>query len=568
MMTSVSTDAGTALGATHKTVGSLRGHFVVPSYQRGYRWGHHEVDALLKDIAASEGKYYLQPLVVKRLSDERWELIDGQQRLTTLYLILQYIRTHLPTSLINYSLEYETRPLSAAFLDDPIEEQSQDNIDFFHIFRAAALIREWFESSSDPALMAMDFYRALSTRVYVIWYEAAASSDSRTLFTRLNIGRIPLTDAELVKAVLLSRVERPAEVAAQWDSIERDLRAPELWSFLTGRDAGIPTHISLLLDTLAGGPSGSSRPIFHTFETLRQRIGAESPNHVWEAVIDLYSVMLGWYDDRDLFHKIGYLVATGTSVASLVTPTRAMTRTEFKRYLDERIASGLSLSATDVRELSYKGDAAKCERVLLLLNVETVRRRDSSERYSFAAHATRAWTLEHIDAQSAEPLVTSKQWSEWLRLHRDALKALPVYDDVARAELIGDINTALGDETGPKEVSGPTFTSLEARVLAMFASAVEPAEEAVHSLSNLALLAGDDNSVLSNSKFEVKRQEILRLDRDGRYIPAATRNVFLKYYTAADAHQIHFWGPQDREAYMAEIFDKVGPYLMAEAADV
>jgi hypothetical protein len=243
-----------------------------------------------------------------------------------------------------------------------------------------------------------------------------------------------------------------------------------------------------------------------------------------------------------------------------------MTGTEFKRHLDERIRSGLNLTIGDLRELSYRSDTAKCERVLLLLNVETVRRRDSSERYSFASHATRAWTLEHIDAQSAEPLVTSKQWSEWLRLHRDALKALPI-DEATRSALVDDINQALAGDTRAKEISGATFRSLEARVLAAFAAGVEPAEEAVHSLSNLALLAGDDNSVLSNSKFEVKRQAILRLDREGRYIPAATRNVFLKYYTAADAHQIYFWGPQDREAYMAEIMDKVGPYLASEVAD-
>ena len=51
---------------------------------------------------------------------------------------------------------------SAAYLDDPSEEQSQDNIDFFHIFQAAECIREWFESSPDPALVAIDFYRALA----------------------------------------------------------------------------------------------------------------------------------------------------------------------------------------------------------------------------------------------------------------------------------------------------------------------------------------------------------------------------------------------------------------------
>ena len=69
-------------------------------------------------------------------------------------------------------------------------------------------------------------------------------------------------------------------------------------------------------------------------------------------------------------------------------------------------------------------------------------------------------------------------------------------------------------------------------------------------ISNLALLASEDNSALSNSVFEVKRRNILERDRDGSYIPACTRNVFLKYYTEAEGQQIHFWGEHDREGYL------------------
>jgi uncharacterized protein with ParB-like and HNH nuclease domain len=176
--------------------------------------------------------------VVKRRDDDKWELVDGQQRLTTLLLILRYIHEHLPTVHPKYSLEYETRPGSADYLDHPVPEQSQDNIDFFHIFGAFSRIREWFESRDNVTLAAINFYKYLSESVYIIWYEAPANVESTTLFTRLNVGRIPLTDAELVKALLLTRaseLKRKREIAAQWDTIERDLRVPELWAFVTGR---------------------------------------------------------------------------------------------------------------------------------------------------------------------------------------------------------------------------------------------------------------------------------------------------------------------------------------------
>src|SRR5690606_10659197 len=82
-----------------------------------------------------------------------------------------------------------------------------------------------------------------------------------------------------------------------------------------------------------------------------------------------------------------------------------------------------------------------------------------------------------------------------------------------------------------------------------------------HSISNLALLDSRVNSALSNSMFEVKRRAVLTWDRTGSYIPVATRNVFLKYYTRERAQQVHYWSLQDREAYLAEIERRLDPYL-------
>ena len=104
------------------------------------------------------------------------------------------------------------------------------------MYQAFKCIEAWFGEQKNETLAAFEFFTALSKTVYVIWYEAPQTPefDSRTLFTRLNVGRIPLTDAELVKALLLSRIERKHETAAQWDGIERDLHAPEVWAFATG----------------------------------------------------------------------------------------------------------------------------------------------------------------------------------------------------------------------------------------------------------------------------------------------------------------------------------------------
>lgn len=551
-----------------RLVGKIAGEFVVPNYQRGYRWGRHEVEQLLNDIRDSPGDYYLQPIVVR--AGDKLELIDGQQRLTTLYLILRHIeRTYLRDVEVRYTLTYETRPLSRTFLENPDPALASSNIDFFHIHQAATCIKEWFDIHDEPTT-ALDFYlNGLQKRVYVIWYEVPDDVDGRDLFTRLNVGRIPLTDAELVKAVLLSNVTRREEVAAQWDRIERDLRHEDVWAFIAPAGHDASTRIGLLLDTLAGGRLGPERPKFATFEALSERLSKPSPGEVaraadglWSEITSLHARVMSWYENPHLYHRIGFLVADGFSLDKLVDPASTLGHKAFEAHLVGLIRDRLKMSAGDVADLTYGGKGSDdCRRVLLLMNVEAMlRRNDSQSRYSFKAHAGDTWTLEHIEPQADKPLRTTDQRKAWLNSHSRALSTLPNGNPIERAKLIEEVD-ALGDD-----ISGALFTSLEARITPFFRGSDALDSSYVDSIQNLALLGSRANSAFNNSHFEVKRQTMLDLDRLGRYIPPCTRNVFLKYFTGADAQQAHFWSPQDRDAYLEAIIDHLRSYLLPEEA--
>lgn len=565
-------------------VGDITGFFHIPAYQRGYRWGKEEVERLLDDIWASDGKpYYLQPVVVKSMPDGRWELIDGQQRLTTLYLIFQYMHDKgLKSTGAGYTLEYETRPESQEFLSSLDGERREANIDFHHIFGAYQSIQTWFDAHGHRTQLAADkFYIYLFDSIKIIWYEAPANLDSIALFTRLNIGRIPLTDAELVKALVLARSrQRPGysdkseQIAAQWDSFERDLRLPEVWSFVTGKHEDEATHIGLLLDTLAdqmgGKPDTRHRPRYYTFETLRPKI-EQNPQAFWDDVVKLHSLIIGWYEDRDIFHKIGYLVALDDSFEDLVQATAGLTRRELHRHLDERIRLRLSLSADDVRDLNYEKTGAKCLEVLLLMNVETVRsRQETSERYSFRSLARDSWSLEHIHARNAKEMKRDvKLWAEWLQLHRDALSDIHEIRSGPAFQLLREIDDILAS-IADERIHGVSarFDAIKPKVEAALSDAADNAGESVHSISNLALLANGDNSALSNSTFEVKRRAVLQRDKNGSYIPACTRNIFLKYYTDSDAQQIHYWGAVDRDAYSKAMISAIRPYLLPDESQL
>lgn len=90
-----------------KTIADLQNEsvkFYIDAYQRGYRWTRNEVRDLLDDIREfsqvkkpDDGAFYcLQPIIVTRKEDgDGWKVIDGQQRLTTLYLIYSFYHPEL-----------------------------------------------------------------------------------------------------------------------------------------------------------------------------------------------------------------------------------------------------------------------------------------------------------------------------------------------------------------------------------------------------------------------------------------------------------------------------------------
>lgn len=567
----------------------LSGEFFIPSFQRGYRWGATEVVKLLDDVnndavAAPSRSYYLQPIVVmRRESEDRWELVDGQQRLTTLYLIVKYLRDSnwLPRAQVNYSLDYETRENSREYLDTLDPELRHANIDFHHIYSAYEAITEWFESQPDPEGAAINIRKALAERVYLIWYEAPEGTDSNELFRRLNVGRIPLTDAELIKALILSKIgadgsrsERQEQVAVQWDYFERELRDPELWAFITGSNESWPTHIDLLFRAMAGSIGGKDQPRYWVFEELRPRIES-SATDFWRDVVRMHGLITGWFHERTLYHLIGFLISTGdpSEFEHIVELAHGRTNKSFRQSLLQRIRSRVGESRAGLDSLNYEHDRDECEDVLLLMNVATVlgALNDSlvadgeGERFSFYRHAKSRWSVEHIHAQNAAPLTRAEQWRTWLELHRRGIEALPGRSQDDNADLFNRIDRLIQSIDAREAGIEARFRSLEGEILAVFSASGDPViGDDVHLLPNLALLDRGQNSALGNSVFEVKRQEILRLDRNGSYIPPCTRNAFLKYYTDDADQQIHIWGPQDRAAYYNVMLDVLAPYLLPE----
>lgn len=559
-----------------KIIGEIKGDFTIEAYQRGYRWGEDEVKHLLEDInEIPDGQNYcLQPVVVKNVND-KYELIDGQQRMTTLYLIMKYLNVYVD---IKYSIEYTTRKGSKELLEkiDEIDPSlPSSNIDELFIKKSYSIIKTWFNGEKSKM---MSFANKLQKYVTIIWYEVDDNEDSVSIFTRLNIGKINLTNAELVKALFLSRGKKDSEgryagnpygieekkqheIALGWDSMEKDLHNEKFWSFITNeKSERYPIRMELLFDMIEMKPGNDSN--FYTFNKFYERFkNSDNKYDTWELIVRYMQQLKEWYNDFDLFHHIGFLVATGTSVKYLLdiamSTDNPIKKSEFRlkvlEMIRQRMIFKVEEEEIDYAELNYEKHSEYIRCVLLLFNVETIRQKgDENIRFPFDRYKNEGtWSLEHIHAQNSESLKTNQERKDWLEIHKKSLEGLEVSSQEKEQinDVISKMDTVIShiNENGYKGSIRDEFNAVAPAVINILSDGDDKSQ--MHTLSNMALLTVGENATLNNSTFDVKRMKIIDMDKAGDYIPICTRNVFMKYYSCSDT-KLHFWSEEDRKDYI------------------
>lgn len=539
-------------------------HFFIPSYQRGYRWTKTQVTDLLTDIKEfafdatrkTGGFYCLQPLVVKKRGSA-WEVIDGQQRLTTVYLLLKYFKSRMAEEHREplYTVEYETRKGSAAYLKSLTLEDSEANVDYFHMYNAYNTIKEWFKSEQHRRVN--DFETALLFDTKFIWYEVRSDIDSRDVFTRLNIGKIPLTNAELIKALFLMPDNfegnerlitlRQIEIAGEWDRIEATLREDDFWGFISNTEHEYDNRIEFIFDIISDKGRRNKEDRDATFRYFYDQLkGVRGSEVIWKKVRGYFLTFQEWYADRELFHLIGFLVTAGERIDELIIESYSFSKIKFREVLMQKIKQYVNVQ---VRELDYgdKGDHRDIRNVLLLYNViSIVNNSKSNYRFHFARFKTEKWDIEHIHAVKTEMPEREEHRREWM-------KETLLY--IKDAQIESRIRIWLGKE---KKDRMEEFPRIYEDVLKLYELDEQPAEW--NDISNLTLLDAGTNRGYKNAIFPVKRNKIIQKDQNGTFIPFCTKNVFLKYYTPSVEH-MDFWSNADRAAYLEAIERELKEYL-------
>lgn len=635
-----------------KSVKDLLGmSFYIPNYQRGYRWEQTQVIDLLEDILAfsktrkEEGEIYcIQPLVVSQKDEEdilekckkalsledirrylrgTWNVVDGQQRLTTIYLALCYLE--IPNK---YEIVYCTREGSSKFLLSFGNENTgaererlnyEDNIDFFFMYHAYKAIESWFKNHIGEK---DKFKETLLTDVKFIWYHVASDQEI-PVFKRLNIGKIPLTDSELIKALFLNRgnfsfggkdVEYIQErIASEWDQIEYRLQDDEFWSFINNIDYEKPTRIDYILDficekndltdlgidievkELCNDSHKTFRYFFIAFnnpklKNTEDKLKTQYVENIWKKIKYYFQVFEEWYHDYRLFHYVGYLtsISKPCKVSELIDLYNSSSNKEnFVEKIKWEIVKKLrtyswlkNLETKDaLKEYAFDqdGNASKqdCVCILLLHNIETVIQLNTKlvseskynlpnfTKFPFHLYKKENWQVEHIRPYSGDDLQDKDKQKIFLSLAKEYL----VNKDSLKSK-IDDFLSEKGNFEFSSILEELNKTGEE-----------QLPDDDKNKLWNFVLLDEATNKEYGNQIFPVKRAFVINKEKGKKikytwkngkigkqeieeiaFVPPCTKNVFTKNYTDMPSSMVN-WTNEDAEWYLKDILDTLEYYI-------
>jgi hypothetical protein len=521
-----------------------------------------------KLVQNSDGQttwYCLHPLVVCR-NESVYHLIGGQQRLTSIYLILYYLNMGLVENRRKklFVLNYETRPSDwINVIDDGTN--AQDNIDFLYIYNAYQTIKKWF---ADFQVDEDDFRSKLSNSCKFIWYDIAQKGLSNVreedVFIRLNIGKISLTDAELIKALFLNSSNfskgtsenevalRQLEIASQWDIIEEELTNDEFWYFINGKSNPIASRIEYLFGIIAQNEkndNAENRDIFRFFQQrfdnihtkIERKDRIKAYENEWENIYTTHQILKEWYVDTYYYHHIGYMLCTGIlTISELIDECRKESKAEFKTKTQNAIKEKMRWDGDDI----YYGDN-RIKNILLLHNIITmIKQKNERAHFPFDKYIKEKWDIEHIHARGEsvpEKLLHRKEWLSGITEF--------ITEEALREEAEGFAEFENQDN----------FIELYTKIEKHFFN--EGYEEGEDLISNLALLDSGTNRGYGCSPFAQKRKTIIEKDKDGKFIPVCTRNVFQKYYAKEHSPKMSLWDEDDKDAYFENIITTLEEYI-------
>jgi hypothetical protein len=406
----------------------------------------------------------------------------------------------------------------------------------------------------------------------------------------LNIGKIPLTNAELIKALFLQKKNfseeqaslKQIQIAAEWDNIEKKLQDDAFWFFLYNPDNPLKyeNRIEYVFDLMKKRNKDSE--YYHTFNGFNKDFQQNSNNHepdidtIWDGIKEYFLTFEEWFKDDELFHYIGYLIDCieksknkNRYIENIINrinefkeKSQTITKKDFKIYLQNEIKkqlinhNQLDIDIDNIEEFEY-GDK-RIKRILLLFNILTILQTQKSDmRFPFNRYKSENWDIEHVCSQTDKEITKNKRIDcindilEYFAGTTDIRQVVSYIESLDKKNQdIYSICRTLINLKKAENIKDNDFNNIFGQVQKYFKE--DPETEQKDDISNLALLDATTNRSYGNSFFPIKRKRIIENDSKGIFVPIATKNLFLKYYSSKLGEVMH-WSNNDAQDYLEAI---------------
>ena len=576
--------------------------FYIPNYQRGYKWSKENIEDLLNDINSigkdDKKEHSLHNLTIIEINEKhslynltvesgdknenKYEVVDGQQRLTTIFLLLKYLGYEEI-----YNLDYQIREETKDFIENEIiyvinlikdvkdiennekikeifsnlvkDNNNYNKQDIYFICDALFCMHQWFETHENNKI-----YDNLQN-VYFYKHELENKNiKGETVFANLNSGRVPLTDIELIKADLIINIseeknkslnndillnEIRINIGRLWDEMESFLAQDEVWYWIAANNKSA-NKLSLLFDLI------NIKTFKDYKDILENKENNKTSNDILDDIKDYYYTIKDWYYDNDMYHLVGIAVNIGLLIKDLLPKKTDDSKYKLKNKIIQSIIKKLkiddkdSLKKTLYEDLNYNNNKNDIKNIMLLLNCFEGYNFDEQLsfnegfRYRFDLHNKEEWSIEHIFPQKATEKNCKSYILDLIFLFKEENKESELKTILNELNIDDNIindREKLKEKINEKE-------NIDINKINEIINNTQFID--IQSMGNLALLSKNINSSLQNGIFEEKRTILLKkISEENIFVPPLTLKIFSKNFDGADRTKV-YWTPNDFGVYL------------------
>lgn len=562
-------------------------YYNIPDYQRGYEWGENNVRLLLEDLKKFLDKIYISDTdkflddklfyclqhitIISKDNGEYYNVVDGQQRLTTIAIILAYFGK---ADLLKGKLKYSSREDTGEFLNNEIftrkyweqndKEEDVKHKDEFYIRAAANMVQTWDKEQTWNSNQRKRYIEILLNRTKLI--VNVVSGNEEMIFANINGAKAELDGADLLRAVQITHSSKEKYEITHSDNsnevneyrVKMGMLLDEINNWCGQKD--VRTFLGRFLKDDSFDKSGFNEKLYPINYLYRMMYEMHPDNNMpfefrffeygldikgngvgddnWEMYIELkriYGFVRDWYESDEIYHYLSYLFSNFKSKVNFVAIYKTWENskgklsfiTELKKEISKYILEIYSSDGENNEEpakeklknvlanLSFSWYHNKESLVKILILLDVIYSCKSKYRLPINYFVSKGEDIEHIGCQTPneEDLNNREKWLEYIKKLND------YKFDIDKGRLDEWWEKLLKEQEVIDDVTSNIIDELNSYGL--------------NSIGNLVLLHSSQNRSYRNASFNTKKSIIIEDYYNNKYsIRPYTLKAFSSNHTS------------------------------------